>query len=190
MLPIPIQAVGQALSSTGPQVGNAGQAWKAIGGTATNYQTPAQKLAAELAANHSEAGPIDPAQMSRHHTIMTFEDKIRDGEMSLPDIYKMYAAGQLEQPDLKKITENAKKTAGMPADVASLYTRASRLPGPEYLQLYDLLNPSEKTALLPLTLQTRKRYINKAMKDLRPEERLKDPTFVRFLNMAPEQSPF
>jgi hypothetical protein len=71
-----------------------------------------------------------------------------------------------------------------------LYTRASRLPGPEYLQLYDQMNPSERTALLPLTLQVRKKYIAQAMKNLRPEERLKDPTFMRFLNMVTDQSPF
>jgi hypothetical protein len=52
------------------------------------------------------------------------------------------------------------------------------------------MNPSERTALLPLTLQVRKKYIAQAMKNLRPEERLKDPTFMRFLNMVTDQSPF
>ena len=91
---------------------------------------------------------------------------------------------------MKKIQENAKRTKDMDSALASLYTRASRLPGPEFLQLYDTLNSSEKAALVPLTLQVRKRYIAKAMKNLRPEERLKDPTFMRFLNMVTEQSPF
>jgi hypothetical protein len=190
MAPIPLQAVGQAITNTGPEVGNIGQLWKATGGTAVSYSTPGQKLAADLAANHSEDGPIDPSMMARHRTIMEFEDKLRDGELSWPDIYKMYATGQLEQSDLKKITDNVKKTKDMSADLASLYTRASRLPGPEYLQLYDTLNSSERAALVPLTLQVRKRYIAKAMKTLRPEERMRDPTFVRFLNMVTDQSPF
>jgi hypothetical protein len=128
--------------------------------------------------------------MARHRLMMTWEDKIRDGEMSLPDIYKLYAAGQLHEDDLRKITENIKKTKDLSAPLASLYTRASRLPGPEYLQLYDQMNPSEKAALTPLTLQVRKRYISQAMKNLRPEERLQDSTFVRFLNLVPDQSPF
>jgi hypothetical protein len=190
MIPIPLQAAGQAVSGTGPEVGNVGQFVKAVGGTAQTYSTPAQKLAADLASSHSEEGAIDPAQMARHRTIMGFEDKIRAGEMSLQDIYKMYAAGQLHEDDLRKISENVKKTKDMDPAIASLYTRASRLPGPEFLQLYDEMNPAEKTALLPLTLQVRKRYIAKAMKDLRPEERLKDPTFMRFLNMVTDQSPF
>jgi len=188
--PIPMQSIGQAITSTGPQVGNVGQVVKALGGTAQTYASPAEKLASELAANHTESGPIDPAQMARHRTMMEFEDKVRSGEMSLPDIYKMYAAGQLHTDDLKKLTENIKKTRDLPAPLASLYTRASRLPGPEYLQLYDQMNPSERTALLPLTLQVRKKYIAQAMKNLRPEERLKDPTFMRFLNMVTDQSPF
>jgi len=188
--PIPVQSVGQVITNTGSEVGNPGQLWKGVGGTAETYQTPAQKMAAELAANHTEDGPIDPTQMARHRAIMGFEDKLRAREMTMPQIYQMYAAGQLHEDDLKKITENVKKTKDFTPDMASLYTRASRLPAPEYLNLLQQMNPSEKTALLPLTQQVRKRYIAKAMKTLRPEERLKDPTFVQFLNMIPDQSPF
>jgi hypothetical protein len=189
-LPIPVQDVGQALTDTGPEVGNTGQLWKAIGGTTAAYASPGEKLAATLAANHNEDGPIDAVQMARHRTIMEFEDKLRSGQLSWPDVYKMYASGELHQDEMKKIQENAKRTKDMDSALASLYTRASRLPGPEFLQLYDTLNSSEKAALVPLTLQVRKRYIAKAMKNLRPEERLKDPTFMRFLNMVTEQSPF
>jgi hypothetical protein len=190
MAPIPAQTIGQMVSGTGPSVGNPGQVWKSVGGTAQTYATPAQKLASELAASHNPDGALDPAQMARHRVIMGFEDKVRSGEMTMPDVYKMYASGDLHQDDLKKITENIKKTQGMDSSLASLYTRASRLPGEEYLRLYDQMNPTEKTALMPLTLQTRKKYIAKAMKNLQPQERLKDPTFLRYLNMAPEQSPF
>jgi hypothetical protein len=190
LLPIPVQSIGQAITSTGPQVGSTGQIVKAMGGTAQTYATPAQKLAADMAADHTESGPIDPAQMARHRTIMEFEDKIRAGEMSLPDIYRMYAAGELHEDDLKKVTTNIKDTKDLDPGMASLYSRASRLPGPEYLKLYDEMNNSEKAALSKLTLQVRKRYIAKAMKDLRPDERLKDPTFMRFLNMVTDQSPF
>jgi hypothetical protein len=189
-LPIPVQAIGQAVTNTGPEVGNAGQGWKALGGTATNYQTPAGQLAATMAADHSESGPIDPVQMQRHRVIMDWEDKIRGGEMTMPEIYQMYAAGQLHENELKKITENAKQTRDMSSPLASLYVRASRLPAPQYLQVFDTMNTSEKTALLPLTLKVRKQYIAKAMKEERPEERLKDPTFLRLLNLVPEQSPF
>src|SRR6185437_5986909 len=63
--PIPFQSLGQALSGNGPEVGNTGQIVKALGGTAQVYRTEAQKLAAEIASNHSESGPIDPALLHR-----------------------------------------------------------------------------------------------------------------------------
>ena len=190
VMPIPLQSIGQAVTGMGPEIGNVGQGWKAVGGTAQTYATPAQKMAAELAANHNEDGPIDPAQMARHRVIMGIEDRVRAGELALPEVYKLVAAGQLHTDDLKRITDNIKKTQGMDASTASLYRRAARLPAPEYLKLMDQMSPAEKTALLPLTLQVRKRYISKAMKNLQPQERLQDPIFTRFINMIPEQNPF
>ena len=190
LAPIPLQAVGQALEGTGPQIGNIGQGVKALGGTATVYQTPAQKFAAEAAANHNEDGPIDPAQMARHRRIMQFEDAVRSGEMSWPDLMKLtYQTDQLSESELKKIETNMKATKGLDPGMASLYTRASRLPAKEYLDLYDTMNSSEKSALTRLTIQVQKRYLNKAKKDETPEDRAKDPVFQRFLTMIPQRAP-
>jgi hypothetical protein len=184
--PIPVQSLGQAVSGTGPEIGNVGQAAKAMGGTAQTYQTPAQKMAADLAASHTEDGPIDPAGMARHRQVMAIEDQVRAGEMSYPDLMKLtYGTDQIKESELKKITDNLKKTQGMPAPMASLYSRASRLPAKEYLQLLDVSNPAERTALVPLTIQVQKRYLNKAKKDETPDERQRDPVFQRFLNMIP-----
>ena len=190
MLPIPVQSIGQVISGTGPETGNIGQFVKAAGGTATSYLTPAQKLAAELASNHGEDGPIDQSAMARHRKIMEFEDQARSGEISMPDLYRMYASGALHKDDLTKITKNLQATKEMDASMASLYTRASRLPAAEYLTLMDQMSPHEKAALAPLTMQVRRKYVAKAMKNLQPQERLSDPIFNRFMSMMPEQSPF
>jgi hypothetical protein len=182
--PIPAQAIGQAITGTGPQVGNVGQVWKASGGTAQTYATPAQKMAAELAANHNEDGPVDQALMSRHSRIMSLEDQVRSGEVSWPDLVKLaYNTDQLRETELKKIQANLTKTKGMDSSMASLYTRASRLPAKEYMDLFDTMNPREKTALIPLTQAVMKKYTTKAMKDMTPSERAKDPTLQRILNM-------
>jgi hypothetical protein len=187
MLPIPIQAVGQALSSTGPEVGNAGQAWKAIGGTATSYQTPAGEMAADLASSHSEDGIVDPSQQQRHRMIMDLEDKARTGDVSWPDLMKMtYQTDQLKESELKKIQQNLQKTKGMDSTMASLYTRASRLPAREYLQLYNSMNATERSSLVPLTLQVQKRYLTKAKKEMTPQEREQDPVFQTLLRMTPK----
>ncbi len=188
MAPIPLQAVGQALSGTGPEIGNIGQTVKAVGGTATVYRTPAQKMAADLASSHSESGPIDPAQMARHRRILQIEDQARAGEISWPDLYKLtYATDQLHPDELKKIETNVKETKGMDPGMASLYSRASRLPAKDYLDLLDVMNNSEKAALVSLTLKVQKRYLNKAKKDETPEERQHDPVFMRLLNLTPIQ---
>jgi hypothetical protein len=184
MMPIPGQAIGQAVTGTGPQVGTVGQVWKAGGGTAQVYATPAQKMAAELAANHNEDGPIDKAQMDRHRRIMDLEDQVRSGETSWPELVKLaYNTDQLKESELKKIQLNLTKTKGMDSTMASLYTRASRLPAAEFFKLFDTMNNSEKTALIPLTQSVMKRYTAKAMKDMTPSERAKDPVLQRILNM-------
>lgn len=186
MAPIPLQAVNQAVSGTGPEVGNIGQTVKALGGTAQTYQSPAQKMAADLASSHSEDGPVDPSQMARHHRVIQLEDQVRAGELSWPDLYKLtYQTDQLKESELKKIQENVKATHGMEAGMASLFSRASRLPAKEYLDLLDVTNPAERAALVPLTIKVQKRYLTKAKKEETPEERQRDPVFQRFLRMIP-----
>lgn len=187
ILPIPVQSIGQALTGTGPEVGNIGQVVKAVGGTAQTYYTPAQKLAADLASNHSEDGLVDPAQMARHRAIMQIEDRLRSGEIQLPELYKMtYQDNSLKESELKKVLDNYKATRGLDPAMASLYARASRLPAPEYFQLLDTANPSEKTALLPLTKKVMRRYITKVQKDMTPQERQTDPLLNRILRMLPQ----
>ena len=192
MMPIPGQAIGQAVSGTGPEVGNVGQAWKAVGGTAQTYSTPAQKLAATLAASHSEDGYVDPSQQARHRQILRLEDQARAGEISWPDLMKLtYNTDDLRESELKKIETNLKATHDLPADVASLYMRASRLPAKEFLDLWDVSNPSEKAALVPLMKQTQKRYLStrsnpKSNNYETPQDRAKDPVFQRMLNMIPQ----
>jgi hypothetical protein len=186
-VPIPIQSIGQAVTNTGPEVGNIGQTWKALGGTARNYSTPAAQAAADLAASHSEDGPIDPAQMHRHRVVMDLESKVRSGEMSYPDLMKLaYQTDQLSEVELKHIQQNLQKTKSMDSTLASLYTRASRLPAAQYLSVYDQMNPTERAALVPLTLQVQRRYLTKAKKEMTPEERQRDPVFQRLLNMTPQ----
>jgi hypothetical protein len=184
MAPIPAQSIGQMVSGSGPEVGSPAQVWKAIGGTARTFQTPAGKMAADLAASHSEDGLVDPSQQARHRMIINLEDQVRAGEVSWPDVVKLtYNTGQLKESEMKRMQQNLQHTKGMDSTMASLYTRASRLPATEYLQLMEQMNPSEKTALLPLTQQVMKKYTSKAMKSMTPQERSQDPTLQRILNM-------
>ncbi len=66
-------------------------------------------------------------------------------------------------------------------------SRAARLPAKEYLQLLDTMNPAEKAALTPLTLQVQKKYLAKAKKEETPDERSKDPVFQKLIRMIPGQ---
>ena len=118
------------------------------------------------------------------------EDQARAGEISWPDLYKLtYATDQLHPDELKKIETNVKDTKGMDPGLAALYSRASRLPAKDYLDLLDVMNNSEKAALAPLTLKVQKRYLNKARKSETPEEREKDSVFQRLLHMTPGIKP-
>jgi hypothetical protein len=188
MAPIPMQSIGQAITDTGPQIGNIGQGWKSVGGTAQTYSTPAQKFAADSASTHSEDGPLDPSAMARHRRVIQLEDQVRAGELPWSNLIQLtYQTDQLKESELKKIQNNIKTTQGMDASMASLYARASRLPASEYLQLLDMANPSERASLLTLTIKVRERYLTKAKKNETPQERAQDPVFQRFLTMIPQQ---
>jgi hypothetical protein len=185
LMPIPAQSIGQAITNTGPQVGNVGQAWKAFGGTATSYSTPAQQKAVELAATHGSDGFIDPVQQARHRTVMGLEDRVRSGDVSWPDLVKMtYGTSQLKESELKKIQNNYKTTKDLPADIAHMYTRASHLPAKEFLDVWDTANITEQKALHPLLLHAQKTYLRKAAKEMTPDQRQQDPVFQRLLKMA------
>jgi hypothetical protein len=185
LMPIPVQSIGQAITNTGPQVGNIGQVWKATGGTARTYATPAQQKAVELASTHTQDGFVDPVQQARHREVMQLGDRLRSGDVSWPDLVKMtYGTSQLTEAELKKIQNNYKATQNLPADIAHMYTRASHLPAKEFLDVWDTANITEQKALHPLLLQAQKRYLRKAAKDMTPDQRQQDPVFQRLLKMA------
>ena len=188
--PIPAQAVGQVASGTSPETGNTGQIVKALGGTATSYRTEAQKLAANLASNHSEDGIVDPSQIARHRVIMDFEDQLRQGTMTNQQLNGLVIGGQLPLADAKKITENLRTTQKLTPDLASLYTRASRLPAKELLDVYDTGTDAEKQALSPLVLKARRTYTANAMKNLTPVERMRDPVLRRLASIRTDQPLF
>jgi hypothetical protein len=125
--------------------------------------------------------------LHRHQAIIKLEDQVRSGHISLSQLQPLRAAGTLPEADYKKIVQNYSKTRGMTADQASLYTRASRAPGPDLLQIWDLATPSEKMVLEPILHHTATRYITKALKSQTPQERMSDPVLARFMKFQARQ---
>jgi hypothetical protein len=189
-LPLPFQAVGKTLTGMTPEVGNVGQMLNSAGLTDSIYRTEAQKKAAELASDRSESGPVDESQLARHHQIMAFEDDVRAGKMPLDDIRQLVMNGQLSQSDGKKISDNLKITHGLPADMAQLVSRSSRLPTKDLLDVYDLATPSERAALIPIVTKSNRDYTKRSMKDQTPSERAQDPTLKRLHAMFPQTDPW
>ena len=185
--PIPLQQIGQAVTSTGPEVGNPGQLWKAGGGTAQTYMTPAQQKAADLAATHTEDGALDPAQMRRHRTILGWEDKLRAGEIGWQDVSRMHDMSQISTQEFSRIQKNFKETKGMDPSMAKLYTRAARLPAPQYFEVYEQMGEKEKEALRPLTDQVIRKYMTKQRKNLTPAELMQDPLYQRLSRYRAKQ---
>lgn len=188
--PIPAQSIIKAATGEIPDTTSGEQAAKAAGLTVLPYKTEAQKLAAQIASDHSETGPVDPAMLQRHQLLMKFEDDLRAGKTTLPEIHELAINGSLPPEDVKKIAQNYAKTKDMNGDLASLYTRASRLPAKDLLDVFDAGTPSEKTALLPLVKTARRKYVANAMKTMQPSERVKDPVLQRFVKMYPGEPLF
>lgn len=189
-LPIPIQSVGKAISGTGPETGNTGQVIGALGGTDTIYRTESQKLASKIASNHMESGPVDPASLQRHQLTMQLEDSLRAGKITPSDVSQLVIAGQMPQSDAKQMLSNYQKTKDMAPDIAALYTRASRLPTKDILQVYEMGTQPEKEALAPLVQKSAAAYVKNSLSKMTPQERLADPTLRKVMTMMPNTTLF
>lgn len=191
VMPLPLQSIGKITGGAeNPNVDNTAQVAKAAGFTAQVFRTEAAKKAAELASNHSEDGPLDPAVLHRHQVIMHFEDQLRSGKISLPQVQNLVISGQLPQADYKKMVKNLQQTRDMDSTSAALYTRASRLPTKELLEVYDLATPSEKQVLSKLVVDAKRKYVKKSLTDMTPSERMADPTLKKLMNMFPQAPAF
>jgi hypothetical protein len=166
-------------TNTGEQVA------KWAGATAQVYRTPAQKTAANLAAERSEEGSMNPAMIQRHRLLLQLEDSLRNGQINNNDIQRMVDEGNLPEADAKAAIKNAKETAGEDPEMARLYSRVTRLDFAGSDQVYRDSNPSEKTILQKLLIKKAKNYIHKSLKDETPLTRSQDPYYKAARRYAP-----
>jgi hypothetical protein len=182
-LPIPGQAIGKTITGMTPEVGNVGQVLNAAGFTDTIYRTEAQKLAAQLASDRSESGPVDTDKLARHNQLQDLENQLRVGQITHQQVQDLYIDGHITQAEKSKIDKNFTQTRGLPADQAQLLIRASRLSAPDLLKIWDLSTPSEKVVLSKTMTNAKTKYINSAVKNLTPAQRQDDPTIKRLRTM-------
>lgn len=147
--------------------------------------TTAYKLAGKLASDRSESGPVDQDKLDRHHFVMQMEDSLRNGTIKPQDLNEASKHKTLSPDELDQIWNNYKETQrgadGKPMNeyTARLYTRATRLPMREFLQVYDIATTPEKKILLPLLEKKGKAYLKKAQKSMVDTQREQDPTYQR-----------
>jgi hypothetical protein len=187
VVPLPLQNVTQKMSGFQP-----GQNWKelgvrAMGAQVTAFKTEAGKKAAELAADRSESGPVDPDKLRAHTAKIELEDRVRVGEIKPEDLWKMVDQDLLNPKDAQAILKSVQSTRGMETDMAKLYTRASRLPMPDFMLVWDESTSEEKAALTKLMLKKKITYFKKAYTEMTASERMKDPTYLKLRKLFPEQ---
>jgi len=185
MAPIPAQAVASAISGN-TNITNAGQLAKAGGLTADVYRTQAQTLAAKLASEKNESGLMTSTQRSRLQAVSRFEDDLRSGRMTFSQLEDLKDFSTLPHDEIKKIKDNVKMTAGMDPQTARMVSTVNRMDMADALQVWELATPRERTAMTKVMTGKKKRYMQKAYKDMSPEERAKDPTFLRIRQMWQE----
>jgi hypothetical protein len=188
--PIPFQTIAKTMTGEGPEVSTPDQLFKAGGATVYPYRTEAENRAAELASDHSEAGPVDPAEMRQHQAKIKLEGDLRSGKMSQKEFYDTVKEGLVSPQDAKQIMKNVQETKALDPAIARLYTQASRLPAPEFLEVWDKATPTEKAALAKLLVKKRQSYYKKMYVDATPQERMTDPTLKRLERLFPKAPPF
>jgi len=185
--PIWAQTAAKAASGEMPDLTPADQASRAAGLMTRIYKTQAQQKAAELASNRAESGPVDKDALRHHQAVLEMQDRLRSGQMTPQDLGQMAAGGQIMPKEVKSIWKTVRETQGMDADSARLYMRASRLPMPDFLQIWDLATNKEKVALTDLLMKKRKTYYKKVFSEMPPSQRLADPTYRRLQQMFPQE---
>jgi len=171
--------------STSSDVGLPQQIVKASGGTAAIHRTPAQLTAANLAAERSEEGSMNPARIAKHRLLLQLEDAFRSGTIDVQALTQMVDSGGLAEADAKNVIKVSRETMGLSPEVARMYSRVSRLDLQGALSTYDDANPSEKTVLHDLIVKKSKAYIRNSLKNETPATRAEDPVFKRARRFAP-----
>lgn len=189
MAPIPTQAIGQMASGDMSSVGNVGQIAKSAGITTHVYRTEAEKLTTQLASDHDDAGPMDPAKLRQYAAISRMEDGLRSGTVTPKDLQDARDFGSLSQDEYKKIQQNLKLTEGLDPELARMVSKVHRLPAIDALKIWDAATPKEKAALIKVMVKKKSSYIAKAMKSETPQQRLNDPIFRRLRLMFQEGEP-
>jgi hypothetical protein len=190
VVPLPLQNVTKKMSGFAPE-----QSWKELGirgagAQVTTFKTEAQKKAAELSADRSESGPVDPSRLKEHAAKLEVEDNLRAGLTTTEDLNQMVEQGLMTPKDAKGIIKNLNQTRGMAPDLARLYTRASRLDMPEFLEVWEKATAGEKSTLTRLLLKKKATYFKKFYMDLTPAEQKADPTYRKLREMFPDQLAF
>lgn len=188
--PIPVQSAVKYATGENPEISVSDSAVKAAGFTVFPYRTEAQKKAAQLASEKSEAGPVDPAKLRRHQTIIEVEGRVREGKVPLSDVYHMVEQGVLHTDEAKAIIKNAKDTQGMDNEMARLYSHATRLPLSDLIGVWNDATNEEKAALSQLLIKKKQAYLKKVNKDMSASERSTDPTYLWIRKNFPSEPPW
>ena len=153
-------------------------------------RSSADALAGLLASDRSESGPVDRDKLAHHQAMIQFEDAMRAGKATPQDLHQAYDRGIISLQDAKQITKNVQETRDMDPATARLYTRVTRLPMKDFLEVWDIATPPEKLALEKLFAKKRADYMRSAAKNMSLAERNRDPVYTKLRAMHPNEPPW
>lgn len=169
---------------------NKDQIAKASGLTVQPYRTEAEKLAAKLASDHNESGPVDQDKLRRHKGLLELESRAREGKVSLSDVNNMVESGQLHVSEAKQFIKNVEATKGMDYELARLYSHSAKLPMAEFLRVWDSSTNEERDALSKLFIKKQEAYVKRVFKEKSQQERDSDPVYKRLRKAFPQTPVF
>lgn len=188
--PIPAQSAVKYATGENPEISVSDSLVKGLGATVYPYRTEAQKAAAQIASEKSEAGPVDPNKLRRHQTVLEIENRVRQGKIPVQDIYGMVEKGSLHVDEAKTILKNAQETQGMDNGMARLYMHVARLPMADAIEVWNKATNDEKAVLAKILLKKKQAYLKKAYKDMSPEERESDKAYQWIRKNFPNEAPW
>jgi len=161
--PIPATSVANKLQDIG-DLSSAEVAARTLGASTYKYETTAENMARELAADRMPSGPLTGEQLGAHRRKLSAEAAIRPGQ----------------EPDLTQFSVRERREIRKNAELSALQAHFQRLPMESALSVWDAASPLERAALVSELLKKKNAYLRAHGAD---PDRQSNRTYRRLLGM-------
>ena len=163
--PIPLQGVTNALTGNfHPGETGGDYVRSALGLTSKPNNSSAEQLAYKLASQNSSSGRMSSDELAHFHKVMTYEDRLRDGDVSaLADLHREVLQGKIPMSSYRQVLKGSQQSR--------LSSTINRLPMSDAIDVWNLSTNDERGVIGPVMMKKIMDFRNTEQQRLTPAER-------------------